>query len=243
MANFSPIEKLKIILNTILSTPLFSVSTFIGLILIGFMIFCIIKKKKLPKWLYLVGWLFVIIFIVFRYTKLVPTLLDNLVDTFFKCLYFPSLGLYVSIVILSNIIFIVMNVQKNVHKSYKIISLINAVILNILFIFVAGVMTKNKIDLSTVINLYTNSTLLVLLQISMAIFIIFILLVLFLRIYNKMKLLDNVKFGDDYKYPDMDNYITDRVLKPNNSIFIRKVIKPIKKTNKDIKVHKIMKRG
>ena len=58
-----------------------------------------------------------------------------------------------------------------------------------------------------------------------------------------MKLLDIVQFGEDYKYPDMDNYVTDKVTKPNNSIFIRKVIKPIRKPNKEIKVHKVMKRG
>ena len=243
MANFSPIEKLKIILNTILSTPLFSVSTIIGILLIGFMIYCIITKKKIPKWLYLVGWLFVIIFIIFRYTKLVPTLLDNLVDTIFKCLYFPSLGLYVSIVILSNIIFILLNIQKNIRKSYRIVSLVTAVILNVLFIFVAGVMTKNKIDISTPINLYTNSTLLVLLQISMAIFLIFILLILFIRIYIKMKMLDSIKFESDYKYPDMDKYVSNAVFKPNNKVFVRKVIKKINKPKQDIKVHKIMKRG
>ncbi len=243
MANFSLIEKLKIVLNTILSTPLFSVSTFIGILLIGFMIYCIITKKKLPKWLYIVGWLFVIIFIIFRYTKLVPTLLDNLVDTVFKCLYFPSLGLYVSIVILANIIFILLNIQKNIRKSYRIISLITAVILNVLFIFVAGVMTKNKIDISTPINLYTNSTLLVLLQISMAIFIIFILLVLFIRIYIKIKLLDSVQFGEDFEYPAMEQCVSKTVLKPNNNVFVRKVIKKINKPKQDIKVHKIMKRG
>ena len=124
MADFSLVEKLKIVFTTIFSTPLFAMSFVLGIALILLMIICIIKKTKISKWIYLIGWLLVIVFIGLKYTKLVPTLLDNLVDTFIKCLYFPSLGLYIGIVILSNLIFIVMNSQKNVPKSNKIFSLV-----------------------------------------------------------------------------------------------------------------------
>ncbi len=245
MADFSIFEKLKIVFTTIISTPLFCISAILGIALTILMIICIVKKKKLPKWIYIVGWALVLLFIALKYTKLVPTLLDNLVDTFLKFLYFPSLGLYVFIVVISNIIFIVLNVQKNVRKSYRLVSLVCAITLNVLFIIVAGVMTANKIDITTEINLYTNSTLLVLLQISMAIFVIFILVILFIRIYAKLTVLDEVKFGEDYQYPKMETIVSDGLVNIDNDnkdrVFVRKVIKPIRKKDK-IRVHKVIKR-
>lgn len=245
MADFSIFEKLKIVFTTILSTPLFCISALLGIALIILMIICIIKKKKLPKWIYIVGWALVLLFIALRYTKLVPTFLDNLVDTFLKFLYFPSLGLYVFVVVISNIIFIILNVQKTTRKSYRLASLICAITLNVLFILVAGVMTANKIDIKTEINLYTNPTLLVLLQISMALFVIFILFLLFIKMYVRLTILDEVKFGEDYEYPEMDTYVNDNINDATNDekdrVFVRKVMKSLDKRNK-IKVRKVIKR-
>lgn len=240
MADYSLLEKVKIIFTTILSTPLFAISTLLGLFLIILMIVCIIKKKKISKWIYVSGWVCVLLFIALKYTKLVPTLLDNLVDTFIKSLYFPSLGVYVSIVLISNIIFIILNFQKNIRKSYKITSLITAIILNVLFIIIAGFVTKHKIDISAEINLYTASTLLVLLQISMFIFVLYILIILFMRLYYKLKLLDEIKFGDDYNYPEMPQFTLPVIAHTKDKIFVRRIFKF--KNNTDFQLRKSIKK-
>lgn len=252
MADFSIFQKLKIIFSAIISTPLFLIASLLGLSLIILMIVSFIKKIKIPKFIYFIGWGLVIIFVGLKYSKIVPKLLDNLVDTIFKGLYFPSIGFYMFIIVITNISFIVLAVQKTVRKSYKIVSGVTSIIMNVLFIIVGGIMTKNKIDISDSVNMYTNSTLLVLLQISMALFLIYILIVLFIRIYIKMKILDSVKFGGNYEYPSMGPVIVEKKDTRMNEVIIRKVIKPHKenqneektspKKNDDFKVRKVIKK-
>ena len=102
-------------------------------------------------------------------------------------------------------------------------------------------MTKNKIDISDPINMYTNSTLLVLLQITMALFLIYVLIILFIRIYTKMKILDSVKFGGDYDYPDMDPVIVEKKDTKMNEVVIRKIIRSHKKDD-EFKLRKVIKK-
>lgn len=241
MADFSVVEKLKIIFSTIISTPLFLIASILGISLIVLMIIAFVKKVKMPKYVYFIGWGLVILFVGLKYSKIVPKLLDNLFDTLFKGLYFPSVGFYMFIIVITNISFIVLAIQKTVRKSYKIVSGITSIIMNVLFIIVGGIMTKNKIDISDPINMYTNSTLLVLLQITMALFLIYILIILFIRIYTKMKILDSVKFGGDYDYPDMDPVIVEKKDTRMNEVVIRKIIRSHKKDD-EFKLRKVIKK-
>lgn len=241
MADFSVVEKLKIIFSTIISTPLFLIASILGISLIALMIIAFVKKVKIPKYLYFIGWGLVILFVGLKYSKIVPKLLDNLFDTIFKGLYFPSVGFYMFIIVITNISFIVLAIQKTVRKLYKIVSGITSIIMNVLFIIVGGIMTKNKIDISDPINMYTNSTLLVLLQITMALFLIYILIILFIRIYTKMKILDSVKFGGDYDYPDMDPVIVEKKDTRMNEVVIRKIIRSHKKDD-EFKLRKVIKK-
>lgn len=241
MADFSVVEKLKIIFSTIISTPLFLIASILGISLIVLMIIAFVKKVKIPKYVYFIGWGLVILFVGLKYSKIVPKLLDNLFDTIFKGLYFPSVGFYMFIIVITNISFIVLAIQKTVRKSYKIVSGITSIIMNVLFIIVGGIMTKNKIDISDPINMYTNSTLLVLLQITMALFLIYVLIILFIRIYTKMKILDSVKFGGDYDYPDMDPVIVEKKDTKMNEVVIRKIIRSHKKDD-EFKLRKVIKK-
>lgn len=241
MADFSVVEKLKIIFSTIISTPLFLIAAILGISLIALMIIAFVKKVKIPKYVYFIGWGLVILFVGLKYSKIVPKLLDNLFDTIFKGLYFPSVGFYMFIIVITNISFIVLAIQKTVRKSYKIVSGITSIIMNVLFIIVGGIMTKNKIDISDSINMYTNSTLLVLLQITMALFLIYILIILFIRIYTKMKILDSVKFGGDYDYPEMDPVIVEKKDTRMNEVVIRKIIRSHKKDD-EFKLRKVIKK-
>ncbi len=55
MDNFSLLDKIKILFNTIISSPFFSLSALIGIILAILMIIDIIKHKKVRKRYYIAG--------------------------------------------------------------------------------------------------------------------------------------------------------------------------------------------
>lgn len=219
MANFSFIDKIKILFNTILSTPFFSLSALIGIILAILMIIDIIKHKKIRKRYYIAAWFFIFIFIITKYSKVIPTLLDNLINQIFMALYFPSIGVYMFLLIIINIGFIY-SLIKNIHKSYKILSGIISIIMDLLFILIINLLLENNIDITSEITLYTNSKLLVLLELSTALFVSWILLIIFISAYLKLKVLDNnLLFESDLQYPEMDVYINE-----TNNVYRRKVI-------------------
>ena len=219
MANYSILDKIKILFKTIISNPFFSLSALFGLILAILMIIDIIKQKKIRKRYYIAAWFFVFFFITTKYMKVIPILFDNLINQIFMTLYFPSIGVYMFLLIAVNVGFIYCLI-KNIHKSYKILSGIISIILDLLFVIIINIIVENNIDITSEITLYTNSNLLVLLEISTALFVSWILLIIFISAYLKLKVLDNnLLFEKDLTYPEMDVYVND-----SNSTYKRKVI-------------------
>lgn len=226
MENISLLDKIKILFNTIISKPFFSLSALIGVILTVLMIIDIVKHKKIRKRYYIAGWFFIFIFIITKYMKIIPTLVDNLINQIFLTLYFPSIGVYMLLLIIINIGFIY-TLIKNIHKSYKILTGIISIILDLLFIIIINIILDNKIDITSEITLYTNSNLLVLLELSTALFVSWILLIIFISAYLKLKVLDNnIIFANDITYPEMDVYINE-----TNNVYKRKVIPAFHSTN------------
>ena len=99
--------------------------------------------------------------------------------------------------------------------------------MDLLFIFVINIIIDNKIDITSEITLYTNSNLLVLLELSTALFVSWLLLIIFISAYLKLKVLDNnLLFVEDIEYPEMEVYINN-----TNTIYKRKVIPAFHSTN------------
>ena len=92
--------------------------------------------------------------------------------------------------------------------------------MDLLFILIINLLLENNIDITSEITLYTNSKLLVLLELSTALFVSWILLIIFISAYLKLKVLDNnLLFESDLQYPEMDVYINE-----TNNVYRRKVI-------------------
>ena len=67
---------------------------------------------------------------------------------------------------------------------------IQSIVLDFLFVLIIDVVTKNNINIYEEVNLYTNSTLLILLELSMGIFASWILVNLFISAHIKLKKYD-----------------------------------------------------
>ena len=219
MANISFVDKIKILFNTIFSNPFLSLSAVLGIILAVLMIIDIIKHKKIRRKYYIAAWFFIFLFIIVRYYKVFPLLVDNLINQVFMTLYFPNIGVYMMLLIVINISFIYC-LAKNIHKSYKVLTGIISIFLDLLFILIINFILENNIDITSEITLYTNSKLLVLLELSTALFVSWILLIFFISAYLKLKKLDNnLLFDQNLAYPEMAIYVNE-----TNNVYKRKVI-------------------
>ena len=91
--------------------------------------------------------------------------------------------------------------NKKIDRKYNIINITNALLLDILMIFIIDIVNKNNIDIYEKVTVFSNSKLLVLLELSTGIFTSWILLNIFISLKEKLKKYDKAE------YPDMPEII------------------------------------
>ena len=110
---------------------------------------------------------------------------------------------YMIVLIISNVFLIISLFSKKLTKSKKIINITNGLILDFLLILIIEIVSRNKIDIYEQVTLYSNRSLLVLLELSMGIFVSWLLISLIISAKNKLK-----KY-DSNELPEMQEIIFD----------------------------------
>ena len=190
MEDFSLIEKIKILMNLIASSPLFLFCTSIGVAILILYIISIKNKKDTNKWIFISIWILLALILVIKYNVIILNLFDNLFDNFFKALYFPNLSIYIFILFVTNISLFYSIFNKKIGKSNKIINFINTLLTDLLLIFIVDIVQTNNINVYDELTIYSNSELLVLLELTSALFTSWILLTLLVSAYRKLKIYD-----------------------------------------------------
>ena len=193
MDDFSLVDKLKILMNLIASSPLFLFCSMMGISLLIFYIICIKNNKNINKWIFVIVWVFLALLLIINYNQVVFKIIDNLLDEIFMILYFPSISVYIIVLLLSNILFLYSLFNKTMDKNHKIINILNVLILDFLLIPIVDTINANNIDIYNTTTIYSNSNLLVLMQLSIAFFVSWLLLNLLFTAHNKLKKYDVVK--------------------------------------------------
>lgn len=193
MKDFTLFDKFKIVIDMILNKPMLLLSVIVGIALVVCSIFYIKKNIKMNKWVLISIWSVALILFIINYNVLILNLLNSILNNVFMSLYFPNISTYALIMVVSNFFFIYSLVSKKIKTAHKIINISNALVLNVFLIFVIETIKSLGITDYSSINLYTNSNLLVLLELSTAIFTSWILVNLFITIYYKLQKYDVVE--------------------------------------------------
>ena len=174
MTYLSIIEKLRILLDMLLDFKFILI--FVILLLILTFLYAIrrINGKKYALMMISTFILLFAISIISNYKVLANTF-DNFTTIFFGNIYFPSIYVYIGVLVICFITFITSILNTMLKKIYKIINSIMFVCNNILLIIVLNIIAKNKIDIFSVSSLYTNNNLVAILEISMNLFILWVL--------------------------------------------------------------------
>ena len=203
MNDFSLVEKISILMELISSSTLFLICSIMCIVLLLFFIVCIVLNKKINKWIFIILSAFICMIILINYGEIIIKVLDAIIDSAFMALYFPSLPIYMIVLIISNIFLVISIFSKKLNKSKKIINLTNGLILDFLLILIIEIVSRNKIDIYEQVTLYSNRYLLVLLELSMGIFVSWLLISLIISAKNKLK-----KY-DSNELPEMQEIIFD----------------------------------
>lgn len=174
MSYLSIVEKFKILFDMILDFKFIFI--FLGVLVIATFLY-LIKKIDNRKYIMIITLSLLLILgidIVINYKELAEVF-DNFMTIFFSNIYFPSVYVYVGTLLIVTIAFITSMFNKMLNKIYKIINGITFVMNNILLTIILNIIAKNKIDVFTPNELYTNINLVAVLEISIGLFGLWVL--------------------------------------------------------------------
>lgn len=191
MTYLSIMEKFKILFNLFMDFK--SILALMIIILILTLLY-IIKKIDTKKYTLAMIGSFILVFaisIISNY-KILSNTFDNFADIFFTNIYFPSIYVYIATLVICLVSFITSILNIMMKRIYKVINTIIFILNNILLIVILNIIAKNKIDIFSVSSLYTNTNLVAILELSMGLFVLWILSLVI--VYATNSIFDRIKF-------------------------------------------------
>lgn len=177
MTDISLFERIKILFGLVFSSPFFLSLVVIFLLTTFVLVLYNRMKNKKLKYVVAVGYFAIAVLILIKYGPSILELSDSLVDQIFSFLYFPNIISYICMMIITTLLLIITLVNNNIKAFIKTCNIVTFVMIEILFVLSLDVITKNKIDIYTKTEIYSNATLMVLIQASTAIFGIWLLII------------------------------------------------------------------
>ena len=220
MTYLTILEKLKILLDILLDYKIILIVTILLIILTLLYLVKILNKKK-----YILSMIlsFIVVFsisIISNY-KILSTTFDNFTTIFFRGIYFPSIYLYITTLILLLVVFIMSILSIKLPKTYKVINTTAFIINNIFLAIILNIIAKNKIDIFSVNSLYTNTNLVVILELNMSMIIIWLLSLIVVYLTNII--CDRITLKKNVKVPTTNEIVVNNISLEDN----KKIEKPV----------------
>ena len=214
MIDFSFLEKLEQLKDIIISSSFSFISLIIGIVLLIVMIIGIKNNRRIPKLIFIITWIFVAIFVIVRYNSQLVYIFDRLFGRIVEKIYFPSVTIYIVMLLLANIIFVISYNMKKLNNIIKVVNISVAMELDFLFVLVLDTIVNNNVDIYSDITIYANAQILVLLEFSMFLFLLWMLLLVILILINKFAVKTvfvNLFKESDYEIITMDDELEDDI--------------------------------
>ena len=171
----------------------------LGIIFTIAMIINIKKNKTIGKTLFIIGWIFIILFIIIKYNNYISKIFDNLINNVFMQIFFPNIATYLIIIIITNIIFLITILNKESKTSDKIINSIFFTIIMVIMIITIEQIAKNNVNVYAQEEVYTNENILTLIESTTIFFGIWISIILSKLILSKLINKSNEKIKKEFQ--------------------------------------------
>lgn len=183
MVEFTLLEKVKTIFSLIFSSPLFLVLLF-GLILIIIDIKFISKQDKATKWLYTFISIIIIGILIYMYYDSILEVFNTISKNIVTMIYFPSVLNYIVMLVISLGILIYSLANKKIKSNIRVYNSIVFTANMYLFFLILDEIDNNEVDLASKISIYSNDHLMILFEVSVSIFALWIISLILIKIIN-----------------------------------------------------------
>ena len=221
MVKYSIIEKLNVLLTIIKSSPFFLTCFIVGTFLLSFVILDYKTTKKIRNKFLIFALILTLGFIFYKYYNYLISLSDNLIEEIFMAIYFPNLAVYTIVIVSTNICLFISLLKKKLNNEYKVANIFSTILLDFLFILILETIIKNKIDVYETLTVYSNKELLILIELSTAIYTAWLLVVGFMKLVDKTirkEIVEVKKPLPVYEAPVYNSYEVNTV--NNSSVFV-----------------------
>ena len=192
MTQTTILEKLKIVFDVSMSSKLF-IAVIAFIILLAIVALTTNRKNaKRGKLIYGLVYATVLVAILVFYHESLGKMFDYMMNNFFIVLYFPNVAVYLAAIIITNIILLVSVFNFKTPKLVKNINIIVYAIIHYLLALVLNVVTKNNLDIFSQTSVYGNTDAQAIIEFSSAIFMVWIIFLVFYKIIRKYQLKDAV---------------------------------------------------
>lgn len=184
MEQLTFIERIKSLFQIIASSPFFIAFAVILVLTLIVLIINARSKNKVVKNITIFGYLIITIYLLVRYGSSILKLSDNLVEKVFTVLYFPNLLSYICMMVIATLLIIFTVVSKKISKFARYSNIFIFIVIEFLFVLTLDVIVSKNIDIYSKVAVYSNKTLIVLIQSSMGIFGLWVLVLIIDLIAN-----------------------------------------------------------
>lgn len=177
------IEKLACVLDIIFANWYYLAFIGITALILTLLALKLINRKK-AFLMTLIGNIILLGVTIYTNSKPLSKIGNSIVNNIFTDIYFPSAYVYLFILIIIDIVTFVYLMKKNGKKSYKWIHSICFFIIQFILTLILELLSKNKIDIFSKVSLFSNKNLVILLELSTNIFIIWLIMITFVYLTN-----------------------------------------------------------
>ncbi len=220
MLELTLLERIKVTLSLVISSPLFLV-LLLGITLMLVDVYFISKKSKKVKIAYIIVSLLIVGLLSHNYLEPLLSVLDTIGKNIITIIYFPSVLEYMLILIASLIILIISAVSKKTNKHVKVVNLIVFIVNIFIFFLILDELSKNKVDLTNKVSIYSNEILMSLFELSVIIFALWIIGLVIYKIINKLihkNDSSDVNFYEEPVLPQSIEELRKEILTPPPSV-------------------------
>ena len=145
---------------------------------------------------------------------------DNFLDIFFTNIYFPSIYVYIFMIVSIYVVIIYSIFSKNLSKVYKKTNYIAGVSLNLILLVILNIIANDRIDIFSNDSLYTSVNLVSMLELSTNIYIMW--LIVTIGVFIIKTIVDRIisKKSNDLVLDEKEELIS-------NTVTVQEEIKPI----------------
>lgn len=174
MREFSLWDRIKTIFDTIFSSSFFITLLVIIILTIVILVINVKIKSKAPRYASIICYALLMILVFARYGNYAFSMNDSVVEKFFTAMYFPNLVVYLSMLLISLLLLAINFINPHYSKVTKICNIFCFIIIWFFSILILDVAKGENISFYEVEEVYSNETLMILLQASMCIFFVWV---------------------------------------------------------------------